>query len=682
MKKVVFHMALLCFISGCMHAQAQGDVIHEIKVLTRSYGDSIVIRWAPTSPISWKLLNRYGYRIERYTLVRDSIIVSGQEKIDLNTTAIKPAGEAIWSPLVDKDDYAAIAAQAIYGEGFEVSAGQASMMEIAQQSSELESRFSFALFAADYSPLVARLSGLRWVDTKIKRNERYLYRVYPLVPEEQLKIAFGYAYQAGKKSNPLPEPQPVQATPGDRTVRLEWETVTMQDNYTGYYLERSEDEGVSWQHVSKFPVISVANSGVISLSDSMVNNKSYSYRIQGTNPFGEVGPHSKPTLVVGIELLKGNGAITNYSLRNNIVSLIWRYEGDSKGLKGFDVERASRETGPYQVMNKNTLESSKRNFDDVEPLSTNYYRLITIGDAGQRLTSVPYLVQLADSIPPAAPVSVVVKMDTSGIVRLSWQPNQEKDIEGYLVFRSHFKNSEFTRVNNDPLPNTSLIDTISVSSLSRKLYYRVAALDNRFNISVWSEVVETELPDRVPPVAPTIQSIVVKQSKVYLRWMPSPSTDVVAYRVLRRRAGEQMWTLIERQLVNDSMRVADIPDKSGVYQYRVESEDGAGLTASTAIVKIDVKAFVPQGKPVLQAVVDRESKEIRLSWDRYNGAVKYLIYRSTENEAMALYATTGSSNKEFIDSKVNIGKKFTYWFKVVYANGIESEFSDSNQVNF
>src|SRR5690242_11345508 len=91
-----------------------------IKVLGRCFGDSIVLRWAPDNDMGWRQLNKYGYRIERYTIIRDSAILEPKPMKLLTETPLKPALEKEWKVWMEKDNAVAVAAQAIFGESFEV----------------------------------------------------------------------------------------------------------------------------------------------------------------------------------------------------------------------------------------------------------------------------------------------------------------------------------------------------------------------------------------------------------------------------------------------------------------------------------------------------------------------------------------------------------------------------------
>jgi len=148
-----------------------------IKVIARAHKDSVVLRWAPSSPAAWKLLNQYGYKVERYTIMRNGQTIAPKPMIVL-ANVVKPAGQEKWQAWMEKDDMVAVDAQAIFGEEFTIDARKSGIMEIYQKVRELESRYSFGLFAADLSAKASELSGLRWVDMNVKEDEMYLYRVY------------------------------------------------------------------------------------------------------------------------------------------------------------------------------------------------------------------------------------------------------------------------------------------------------------------------------------------------------------------------------------------------------------------------------------------------------------------------------------------------------------------------
>lgn len=175
-------------------AQTQGltpadEQTHALVMSARPTGSSIKLRWAPTSPIAWRHCNSAGYIVERYTLMRDKQLLPWEERSVPTLLSPEPIRhwetEAQWKPLMQRNKYAAIAAQALMGESFKVTTGTENDGEAAQlvnRAREEANRYTFGLFAADHSYETAIAMGLAIEDRNIRANETYLYRVYPFEP--------------------------------------------------------------------------------------------------------------------------------------------------------------------------------------------------------------------------------------------------------------------------------------------------------------------------------------------------------------------------------------------------------------------------------------------------------------------------------------------------------------------
>ncbi len=57
----------------------------EIKIIARAQKKNILLRWAPTKAVTWQYANKYGYTLERYTVLRDSALLTQVEKITIGT---------------------------------------------------------------------------------------------------------------------------------------------------------------------------------------------------------------------------------------------------------------------------------------------------------------------------------------------------------------------------------------------------------------------------------------------------------------------------------------------------------------------------------------------------------------------------------------------------------------------
>ena len=70
MKQLIYTLAVLLLVAVPAVAQTESDTAAEVRpnlrMIARSYGDSVVLRWGTTSHTSWKVAGKAGSIIERY----------------------------------------------------------------------------------------------------------------------------------------------------------------------------------------------------------------------------------------------------------------------------------------------------------------------------------------------------------------------------------------------------------------------------------------------------------------------------------------------------------------------------------------------------------------------------------------------------------------------------------------
>jgi len=160
-KLIICLFLSICFGIGSLYAQDSTAQTPTVVVKARAKTNSILLRWGVNNKFAWKYGNQYGYTIERTTVLRDGKPLTTPVKVTLTGGAIKPKPFQAWESLVNSNDMAAVAAQAIYGEDFEMNnAANNKMVNVIQQSEELDRRFGFSLFAIDQDFEVAQFAGL------------------------------------------------------------------------------------------------------------------------------------------------------------------------------------------------------------------------------------------------------------------------------------------------------------------------------------------------------------------------------------------------------------------------------------------------------------------------------------------------------------------------------------------
>lgn len=676
-----------CLIMGTtVFAQKPG-----VKLLAKPKNGFILLRWAPTNSMTWLQANQNGYYVERYVITRKNEVLKRPEKILLTPRPLKPKPLEQWRSEAEKNDYTAVAAQAIYGSSFQVTLPRnGSLTEVVNRSKEQEQRFSFALFAADQSFQTARLSALGFKDTTVKKDERYLYRVYVSRSNSNVKLDTGIFYLGLQDTVGLSPPMNLTARFADQVVLLRWPKSFVQQVYTSFVIERSEAGG-DFVRRNSVPYIytsseSEAETFFQAVDSLPKNGVEYQYRIRGVTPFGEIGPESERVSGKGFETLDARASIIEAIEDKGKVYVHWRILGNQKVIAGHYVERAIDVGKAFQRLHEKPLHAETTNYIDQSPQSTSYYRIRSVGENGQSSTSFPVLVQMTDSIPPARPHGLKVKVDTSGIVKLSWTPNDETDLLGYKIYRSNFANAEFSEINHTLSPFTSYSDSINIKTLSTKVFYKLAAFDKRMNRSAYSTVIEGELPDIIPPQPPAIKEIRPELNAIRIAWNPSPSEDIDLYQIERKVKDSISWSVIKTLSRTDPSAFRDDNITRGSsYEYRLISIDKNNLKSTPSNV---VCINAPNtGRELLikefTARVDHEEKTITLMWKRSDAEVnKYLIYRAQGEGRLSLYKSISGTSNVFVDGNLRMNVTYSYRIKAIFNNGCESKFSEQATIKF
>lgn len=667
MKKISGFIILVCL---SLSIQAQDTL--SVRTVAQSFGDSIIVRWAPLDWKVWQLGIQNGYVLKRTTISINDKYLSPQQKFATTQTIVsdfKPLPQKDWEALVKKDDMAGVAAGAIYSPKFEVEDwARDSLMQAYNTTMENENRHGFSLFAADQSLLVAQAMGLAYVDKDIVSGGRYLYTINILEVPPRYVVEEAYTLVAVNDQPRLPIPEDLKGEFSNKKVMLSWSRHLLDQSYISFDIEKSADN-IQFEKVNKLPFVNMDPPGVeskqIFFGDSLAqNSKTYYYRVRGKTPFGTYGPSSK--------VISGQGKpdpipiypnITDVSeIQEGTMTLEWVFDASfNDKISGFDVYRAKKKTGQYLKLNTTAIEAASRTYTDTNPWISNYYMVKALDKNGYELPSFSVLGQPRDTVPPSQPLGVIGECDKHGVVTLRWSPNKEEDLKGYRVFVANQEdNPEYSQITAHLHRDTVYTDTIVLKILSEQIFYKIRAMDFRGNGSAYSEACKVIKVDIVPPSPPTFKKKKSSKKGVFLSWSPSSSKDLARHELQRKKTYEIQWeTLVS---FDTSSTLGEFFDTTAsykhIYHYRLLAIDDADLMSSSAI--LEAKPTDTGIRPPIEnftAIPNQEEKAMTINWtyELSSHLQDFMLYKAKNDDPLRIYKTW--SPKDVLFSEINGDKK-------------------------
>lgn len=558
------------------------------------------------------------------------------------------------------------------------------MMKMVNRSGELQQRFGVSLYAADNSFEAAKLAGWGYEDNDIKQNEKYLYQVISAVPANKLFIDTGAVFTGVADYEELPTPTDIAALFGDKTVMLSWDYSILKDYYNNYFIEKSTD-GKTYNRLSELPVTNLNNkdnkpSNRMYFIDSLKDNTTtYYYRIRGVSAFAETGPASEPIIGKGKVLLAQVPNISNTNVNDKgIVEIEWTFEEKANDLiTGFTLNQAKQDKGPYKAVVENINPVNRKiTFD--KPYSTNYFTITAIAKHGESRTSFPVLVQPVDSFPPATPTGLNATIDSNGVVTLKWQQNTEEDLLGYRISRANNKNEEPAILTPVVHKKSIYRDTINIKTLSNKIYYAVAALDERYNQSAFTTLIEIKKPDVVPPAAAIFTDYQIKNDSVLIHWINSKDEDIANHELYRIEKGKTEVPEFLASFTDNTSQYIDLTAEPGKqYEYNIVAVDESGLRTS-APIRLQIQVLDNGSLYKVRAVntyVDAKNFFIEITWkDNLKDIDSYEIYKAKKGKPITLLKVVQAGKpKQLIDNNISINEIYQYGVVPVMKTGVRGK---------
>jgi uncharacterized protein len=284
---------------------------------------------------------------------------------------------------------------------------------------------------------------------------------------------------------------------------------------------------------------------------------------------------------------------------------------------------------------------------------------------------------MVDTIPPAVPRNLKGTIDQNGKATLAWNLGTDRNIIGYRVLRANDPTHEFMQITGHIHRDTVFTDSVDVNTLSRHVYYKIAAVNQRNQHSGLSPALELRRPDRFPPGEAVFFDVLVTDTLVNLKWHCSSSEDVAKQLLFRKKETEQNWSLLDSLKPGVSGYTDRNVETSVTYLYTLASVDSAGLRSADAFPVLARPYDTGRRKPVANftAAYNETSKTIVLNWN-YTPEKKekwwFVVYKSINGGEYKEYKSVEGSVNSFTDFHYAPGKT-GYGLVVMTSFGGKSE---------
>ncbi len=681
------YIALLFYITFSFVSSAQ-----EVDSLTVIYHytatDGVMFKWLPQSQTVFEQGLKNGYLVSRAEV---TIAPNGDEKLSefklLKNGHVKP-----WTKEVIKErlanDSSLIAAALLSSD--EVQPRAANHQDAAEQSQGEEFKSFWRTFAALEKNTVATAMGLFYVDASIDDDTKYVYR-FELANNPKV---CEYVIVFPLKNYSPDKILGVKALVEPGKVTLSW-NIGYENRYAFYNIYKSKSKDKKYQRINKKPFAGtvgslVTNPDRVSMQDSITEfDQTYYYKVVGVNAFEKEELYSDPVQITTRYLLTGAPIIEDSkTLVGKDVEILWSPNLlDEPYILGYKVWHSVSGYGIYQTLNQKPLTPKTNRFIDKLPKTTsNYYKVCAYAKGGDSICSIFRSHLLVDSIPPTPPIIISGVCDTTGIVTLTWNKSPEKDVLGYRVFKTYYKNHEPIRVFKGYVSDTIAIDTISIKVPYNKIYYRVSAIDEMTNPSPPSEYFEVNIPDFKPPSSGFFTKYTVTLDGINLEWVNSSTYDLDVMYLLRKEKNEAVFDTILVMPINDLMTTyLDKDTKSDkTYTYALLAQDENGLFSELSntytIKQMDKSVDVHPSN--LNGIANQANQMIKLSWVYPQNIGSFKIYRAKGSEKLSVYTFIKGTKREFYDTNLTPNTTYKYVIVAELPEGGESGFSNMIKVDY
>lgn len=423
----------------------------KIRLVTRSHGDRVVLRWLAEDYVSWRALCQSGVNVLRQD--RQS------RQVDTLALGLKPLTQQQFEARYPQSDsLAMIAMGTLYGEGRtgygqtrEKPGSQGANVEL---NNEQDLSFAYAMLVAEWRPDLAEALAVGLTDRTARRGGRYDYYIQPSTTDFAGRLIFEPGVSTDVENVPYKagayNPSLHYELVSPRRIAVSW----VDSHHSSYEVERREQGSGSWQRLNERPYLSMVQDteidGLCIYSDSVPHDGTWEYRIMGHDAFGELttpsptltayardieAPHAPQLTRIIIERPDSLRAIV---LPTGHVVLSWLPKAEDTDIAYFDVAFANDSTHKFLQLNQGGLADPM--FIDSLALDVNqkyvYYKVRAVDTENNFGPWTPALeVVRPHDTPPTAPhLDESWHNDRQGM-HMRWIVGTDADMDHHLLLR-------------------------------------------------------------------------------------------------------------------------------------------------------------------------------------------------------------------------------------------------------
>ncbi len=641
------------------------NMLHGQDIVIRAFhaSDSVVLRWAPKDESTARKAIQFGYIIQRFTLEEYFDLPPNQldqyGKV-LTPTPVKPipSNDTNWNHLRKQPMN-----EVVYRYLYSTKGNDPKSKQII---------FGLTLKACDQDIHAAQAMGIYYADKQVTKNQSYVYRIRIAEPNTK---STGIV-TADQKTSTLPSIAKPEATSMNKSVLLQFNILSTRSAYTGYIIERSEDDSLHFVRINEL-LLSVVQTKdepnkefLIYKDTNIIHNRTYYYRIRGYSYFGLPSLPSPTIKITPQKEFLCYPSIDSISANKDNIKIFPATElcEDSGRIKKCIVAYSSTSSSNFIIRK----EFAAHRFPATIDTTINGSCYVTLGYISRNndtTYSYPYIIQTVDETPPPIPLGLQGKVDSTGIVKLIWQPVDANDLLGYRLYRMNSEKEEPVEIINTIITSNTFTDTITIKTLERNVYYTIRSVDKRYNNSELAAPVRLQRPDKVPPIAPIPKTIIQNDSSIILHWIHGDTIDVAQYSLLRKteRGASKVLIADARYLTRyiDTNITAD-----STYYYMIQVSDSSGNKSQSNFTPIKFRPRVVVGVKNLKSSVNREERVVVLGWEfPVNNIDRVIISRTRNNQPLKTIATLNGNATFFSDKTAYPGNTYTYQIRFVTTSG-------------